>query len=113
MAAKKRKKRSKTTEATAILHKTFIKGKPKRQASVETERLKFHIAEQIYRLRRRRGLTQKQLAELVGTQQSVISRLEDADYEGYTLKSLQRFAEALHCKLRCDFVPEEEQFAYA
>ena len=33
-------------------------------------------------------LPQKELAELIGTTQSVISRLEDADYEGHSLSML-------------------------
>jgi predicted transcriptional regulator len=35
------------------------------------------------------------LAERIGTKQSVISRLEDADYEGHSLTMLQRIATAL------------------
>ncbi len=52
------------------------------------------------------GLTQAKLAELVGTTQSVISRLEDADYEGHSLSMLQRVAEALHRRIDIRFVPE-------
>ncbi len=33
------------------------------------------------------GLTQAQLAERVGTTQSVISDLEDAEYEGHSIRS--------------------------
>ena len=40
-------------------------------------------------------MTQAQLAELVGTTQSVISRFEDADYDGHTLRILERFLNAL------------------
>jgi len=47
------------------------------------------IAQQIYDLRMKSGLTQKQLAERVGTSTSVISRLEDADYQGYSLSMLR------------------------
>ena len=38
------------------------------------------------------GLSQKELAEMIGTTQSVISRLEDADYEGHSLSMLSRIA---------------------
>ena len=44
-------------------------------------------------------MTQKQLAELVGTTQSVISRLEDADYEGHSLSMVNRIAKALDRRL--------------
>ena len=52
------------------------------------------------------GLTQAELAQLVGTTQSVISRLEDADYEGHSLSMLQRIADALHQRLEVRFVPD-------
>lgn len=42
----------------------------------------------------------------MGTTQSVISRLEDADYEGHSLAMLQRIAEALHVRLELRFVPD-------
>ena len=42
---------------------------------------------------------QKELADLIGTTQSVISRLEDADYEGHSLTMLSRIARALNKSL--------------
>jgi transcriptional regulator with XRE-family HTH domain len=45
------------------------------------------------------GLTQGQLAGLVGTTQSVISRLENSEYDGHSLSVLNRIAEALRKKL--------------
>jgi hypothetical protein len=36
----------------------------------------------------------------------VISRLEDAAYEGHSLSMLQRVAEALHRRIDIRFVPE-------
>jgi ribosome-binding protein aMBF1 (putative translation factor) len=46
------------------------------------------IAFQIRDLREQAGLTQKQLAELVGTKQSNIARIEDADYTGSVLSHM-------------------------
>ena len=43
------------------------------------------VAQLIYEARTARGLTQKQLADRVGTKQSAIARLEDADYDGHSL----------------------------
>lgn len=51
------------------------------------------------------GLSQKELAERVGTTQSVISRLEDADYGGHSLSMLQRIAEALGLRLDVSWSP--------
>jgi transcriptional regulator with XRE-family HTH domain len=45
------------------------------------------------------------LAKRVGTTQSVISRLEDADYEGHSLEMLQRIAKAVNKRLEIRFVP--------
>jgi len=50
-------------------------------------------------------LTQMQLASLVGTSHSVISRLEDDDYEGHSLNLLRKIAETLQMKIEIRFVP--------
>lgn len=50
------------------------------------------VAQLIYEARTTRGLTQKQLADLIGTKQSTIARLEDADYDGHSLSMLQKIA---------------------
>lgn len=55
----------------------------------------FRIGQLIYDAREEAGLTQKQLAELVGTTQSVISQLESAEYKGHSLTMLRRIAAAL------------------
>ena len=107
------KKKKGTTDAVEILHRRFIKGDKKRLASIEREREKLNIAQQIYDLRTKAGLTQKQLADLVGTTQSVISRLEDADYNGYSLPTLAKIAIAFHRKVEVSFVPEDSPYAYA
>jgi transcriptional regulator with XRE-family HTH domain len=51
------------------------------------------------------GLSQRQLAKLVGTTASVICRLEDTDYEGHSLAMLRRIAAALHQRVEIRFVP--------
>ena len=62
------------------------------------------IGQMIYDIRTQAGLTQKQLAELAGTDQAVISRLEDADYEGHTMSMLRRIAKALGKRVEVRFV---------
>lgn len=65
-----------------------------------------------YEARTSSGLTQKQLAELVGTKQPVIARLEDADYEGHSLSLLQKIARALNHRIVIHLTPiEDEQSA--
>lgn len=63
------------------------------------------IAFQMYDIRKKAGLTQTQLAKLVGTKQSNIARIESADYTGYTWKTLEKVAKALKAKLEIKIVP--------
>jgi transcriptional regulator with XRE-family HTH domain len=88
-------KKEKTTDAVAILRRRFVGEDPARLAALEHERLHAKVARQIFDLRTQAGLTQRELAKQIGTTQSVISRLEDADYEGHSLSMLRRIAEAL------------------
>jgi ribosome-binding protein aMBF1 (putative translation factor) len=106
------KKRT-TSNAVRILHKRYINGDSRKLKSLRIEREKANIAEQIYNLRTQAGLTQKQLARLVSTTQSVISRLESADYNGrQTLSMLQRIATSLQQRIEVRFVPEPQFYAH-
>ena len=61
---------------------------------------------QIARLRIERGLTQAQLAELVGTKQPSIARLERGTSEP-SLAFLRKLAAALGMRVEINFVPVE------
>ena len=63
------------------------------------------VAHKIHHLRNQAGLSQAELARRIGTTQSVISRLEDADYEGHSLAMLNRIASALERRVEIHFVP--------
>ena len=63
------------------------------------------VARKLYDLRMQAGLTQAALAKLVGTTASVISRLEDADYDGHSLAMLRRIAAGLNKRVEIRFVP--------
>ena len=92
------------TDATRILDR--VTGKDRRlRKMIAEETLNARVAAMIHAARARAGLTQAQLAELIGTKQSVIARLEDADYDGHSLTMLQRIAEALGQRLEVSFVP--------
>ncbi len=67
----------------------------------------WNIAFQVHDLRKAAGLTQTQLAKLVGTRQSNIARVESADYTGYTLKTLEKITKALKAKLEVRIVPQK------
>jgi DNA-binding XRE family transcriptional regulator len=98
-------KTKKTNNTVEILHKRYIGKNKQRLESLEKERENLTITGYIYNLRIENGLSQKQLAELIGTTQSVISRLEDADYNGHSLAILRKIAFAFHRKLQIQFVP--------
>ena len=68
------------------------------------ETINVRIARMIYDARSKAGLTQKELAKLVGTTQSVIARLEDADYDGHSLNMLNRIATALNQRVDIRFL---------
>jgi len=82
----------------------FIGDDPVRQASYEQASADFEVAMRIYALRRREGLSQAALAKRIGTTASAISRLEDADYEGHSLRMLRRIGQALGCRVEVRFV---------
>jgi transcriptional regulator with XRE-family HTH domain len=75
------------------------------QPLVERARANQDVAHALYDLRTAHGLTQQQLAERVGTKQAVIARLEDANYEGHSLRMLTRIAAALEQRVKVEFVP--------
>ena len=62
-------------------------------------RAAIEVAGLIYDARMEAGLSQTELARLIGTTQSAISRLEDADYTGHSLSMLHRVAAALSKKV--------------
>ncbi len=99
------RKRKPTNDAVAILHRRYFEGRPRRLAELEEERANAQIARKIYALREKAGLTQAELAKLVGTTPSVICRLEDADYEGHSLTMLRRIAAAMKKRVEIRFVP--------
>lgn len=74
---------------------------------VDAQTVHSHVASLIHAARTRAGLTQARLAELVGTTQSAIARLENADYEGHSLTMLVRIAGALENRLVIGLVPRE------
>jgi len=79
------------------------------KAGIAQAKINFEVAQMIYDARTRAGLSQSQLAELIGSKQPVIARLEDADYEGHSLTMLHRIAAALQQRLELRFVPQRKQ----
>ena len=55
----------------------------------------FEIAKQILILRKKKNLTQKQVAELSGTSQPAIARLESGEYKNFSFSFLRKIGHAL------------------
>ncbi len=99
------RKKKNTSAALRYVHRRFFAGQPQRLAELEEARATAGVARKVYELRTKARLTQKELAARVGTTPSVISRLEDDDYEGHSLAMLHRIAAALNKRVEIRFVP--------
>ena len=96
-----------TTNATDILDRRY----PPSVTDMELRskfRQDMEIAEMILLARKKAGLSQRELADRVGTTASVICRLEDADYDGHSLTMLRRVAKALGRRIELRFVDLED-----
>ncbi len=103
------KKKKITSDAVEILHRRYYAGRPHRIAELAEARSEDELARKIYELREQAGLTQERLARMVGTTPSVISRLEDSDYEGHSLTMLKRIAAAVDKRVEIRFVPKKDK----
>ena len=77
---------------------------PEFKAHYEEEKQALMLAIKIAELREKKGLSQQQLAKLMGTSQQAISRIESGEYEGFTLKTLEKIAGATGMKVKIEFV---------
>jgi len=99
------RKKKPTTDAVEIMDRRYFEGKPDMLAALEEAKANDEVARKIHAIRTKAGLTQRQLAKLVGTTASVICMLEDADYKGHSLSMLRRVAAALDRRLEIRFMP--------
>jgi len=93
-----------TTNFLKVIHRKLEDDLGLREG-VERESFNLTVAQKIYDARSRANLTQAQLAAKANTSQSVIARLEDAAYDGHSLKMLRRIASALDCRLEVELCP--------
>lgn len=78
-------------------------GSPERRRGYEKAGRAIRIAMEIRALREARGLSQRELAERVGTTQSAIARLEGGNVSP-SLPTLDKIAEALQAELSVSLV---------
>lgn len=77
---------------------------PEFREHYQEERQALILALKIAKLREKKGLSQQQLANLMGTSQQAISRIESGNHEGFTLKTLEKIAEATGTRVKIEFV---------
>ena len=97
------------SEALQHTYDRFIAKAPEQVAAYEQDLADIDIAKRIYELRKKAGLSQRELARRVGTTASVICRLEDVDYAGHSLAMMRRIAAALDQRVEIRFVPLKRQ----
>ena len=81
-----------------------FKEDPELAAAYENLTPVYDVARQVITLRNSRKLSQAELAEMVGTKQSSISRLENATHEP-SLSTLEKICSALNARLVIQLVP--------
>jgi len=80
---------------------------------VEEELSHILIEHKIATLRKRRGLTQAQLARRSDVSQSMIAQIESGKLNNLTLKTLARTARALDANLKIDLLPRATSHKHA
>jgi DNA-binding XRE family transcriptional regulator len=89
-------------------HEAFLKkawkrkGFKKAYAELEEECC---LTREMLAARSKFGLTQKTVAERMGTTKSAVSRLESAGKHAPSLTTLKKYARAVGCRLEIKFVP--------
>ena len=89
--------------------KAFLEKASKRRGfresydALETE---YALAHEMLSARTRAGLTQEAVADRMGTTKSAVSRLEGAGKHSPSMASLKRYADAVGCKLKIEFISQ-------
>lgn len=99
--------KKKTSSALEIVDQ-MIGNDESLRSDIAEQTVHSRVASLLFAARDKAGLTQAQLAELIGTKQSVIARLESADYEGHSLSMLVRVAAALGTRIEINLVPRDD-----
>src|SRR3954462_14372920 len=73
---------------------------PENRRLYEEEAAKKELWLQLVEARQAAGLTQAEVAERLGISQAQVARIEKRGYDSYTLRTLQRYVEALGDQFR-------------
>jgi len=108
-----KKKQRASPSGSRILFDRLYRGKPQRIAALKRTREELALGRQIRALRESEGLSQNALAKALGTQAPAISRIEDADYDGHSLRILRKIADYFGQNLIVSFQPKSPSAATA
>jgi transcriptional regulator with XRE-family HTH domain len=84
-----------------------LEADPRLAQAVEDLVLQMKIEQQIVALREKRGLTQRQLASLLGTSQPYVAKLESGRVKNVGVKTLVKCARALGAFVSIRMVPAD------
>jgi DNA-binding XRE family transcriptional regulator len=90
-------------------HEAFLNKAMKRKEfreSYEALEEEYRLVREMLAARARLGLTQEQVAGLMGTTKSAISRLEASGKHIPSLSTLKKYAQAVGCRLEIKLVPK-------
>lgn len=89
--------------------KVFLEKASKRQgfrAAYDALETEYALAHEMLSARTRAGLTQEAVADRMGTTKSAVSRLEGAGKHAPSMASLKKYADAVGCTLKIEFIPQ-------
>ena len=89
--------------------KTLIEKASKRRGFLEAYdalEAEYALVHEMLTARMRAGLTQEAVADRMGTTKSAVSRLESAGKHAPSVASLKKYADAVGCKLKIEFIPQ-------
>jgi DNA-binding XRE family transcriptional regulator len=92
-------------------HKSFFKNAQKREGFRKTYNdlaEEYTLVREMLSARSKSGLTQEAVAELMGTTKSAVSRLESAGKHAPSLTTLKKYAHAVGCDLKIEFIPKSD-----
>ena len=93
-------------EASTLEERLEREYSEKKQEEIEQEATARAAIARLSKLRKDQGLTQIEMADLMGTSQSHLSRIENS--EDVYVSTLKRYAEAIGAKLEISFTIEEK-----
>jgi DNA-binding XRE family transcriptional regulator len=71
--------------------------------------IEYALAHEMLSARSRAGLTQEAVADRMGTTKSAVSRLESVGKHAPSMATLKKYADAVGCMLKIEFIPQSEK----